>query len=204
MNLLGQSMSFKLTFYILMDSFIQIDIIKVGCLKSQNHIVLLGCFTVWQNSIVLGESGCQTKQHLTWVCTVHNFAACSIFVTQTVQTLIRLYVMQSVWPGIHMQLWLVCGYTHATFNTVCVCKIQCTCADPGIFQGGSRPDGQKTVWTFLVFFLVLNLFDSLQRSNGNYTFPRIQRGSNLTSSRRSNFFPGGGGVSKCSFLQKPI
>ena len=34
--------------------------------------------------------------------------------------------------------------------------------------GGSRPDGQKTVWT--MFFLVLNLFYSLQRgSNGFIT-----------------------------------
>ena len=37
-----------------------------------------------------------------------------------------------------------------------------------IFSGGSRPYGQKTVWTN--FFLVLNLFYSLQRgSNGFIT-----------------------------------
>ena len=50
--------------------------------------------------------------------------------------------------------------------------------------GGSRPDGQKTVWT--MFFLVINLFYSLQRgSNGFITEGR----------RRSNFFQGVG-VSK--------
>ena len=42
------------------------------------------------------------------------------------------------------------------------------CAGPGFFfkgGGGSRPDGQKTVWT--TFFLVLNLFYSLQRGSND-------------------------------------
>ena len=32
-------------------------------------------------------------------------------------------------------------------------KRACTCANPGFFPGGSRPDGQKTVWT--TFFVCL-------------------------------------------------
>ena len=47
--------------------------------------------------------------------------------------------------------------------------------------GGSRPDGQKTVWT--MFFLVINLFYSLQSgSNGfitegrRYLGPTFSRG----------------------------
>ena len=56
------------------------------------------------------------------------------------------------------------------------------CQAGGGGVGGSRPDGQKTVWT-LFFFLVINLFYSLQRgSNGFITEGR----------RRSNFFQGVG------------
>ena len=63
--------------------------------------------------------------------------------------------------------------------------------------GGSRPDGQKTVWT--MFFLVINLFYSLQRgSNGFITEGR--RGSNFFQgvgvSKETDItcdFPGGGG-----------
>ena len=56
-------------------------------------------------------------------------------------------------------------------------------------QGGSRPDGQKTVWT--TFFLLLNLFYSL-----------LQRGSNGFITEKTvlfqgsigvQHFPGGGG-----------
>ena len=62
--------------------------------------------------------------------------------------------------------------------------------------GGSRPDGQKTVWT--MFFLVINLFYSLQRgSNGFITEGR--RGSNFFQavgvSKETDItcdFPGGG------------
>ena len=50
--------------------------------------------------------------------------------------------------------------------------------------GGSRPDGQKTVWT--MFFLVINLFYSLQSGSNGF----------ITEGRRgSNFFQGVG-VSK--------
>ena len=50
--------------------------------------------------------------------------------------------------------------------------------------GGSRPDGQKTVWTIL--FLVINLFYSLQSGSNGF----------ITEGRRgSNFFQGVG-VSK--------
>ena len=50
--------------------------------------------------------------------------------------------------------------------------------------GGSRPDGQKTVWT--MFFLVINLFYSLQSGSNGF----------ITEGRRgSNFFQGMG-VSK--------
>ena len=86
--------------------------------------------------------------------------------------------------------------------------LQGSCADPGIFArrgggggggGGSRPDGQKTVWT--MFFLVINLFYSLQSgSNGFITEGR--RGSNFFQgvgvSKETHItcdFPGGGGVS---------
>ena len=49
---------------------------------------------------------------------------------------------------------------------------------------GPRPDGQKTVWT--MFFLVINLFYSLQRGSNGF----------ITEGRRgSNFFQGVG-VSK--------
>ena len=73
------------------------------------------------------------------------------------------------------------------------------CADPGIFSGGSRSDGQKTVWT--MFFLVLNLFYSLQRgSNGFITEKTIllqgSRGGPTFSGGwvggLGNFFQGGG------------
>ena len=50
--------------------------------------------------------------------------------------------------------------------------------------GGSRPDGQKTVWT--MFFLVINLFYNLQSGSNGF----------ITEGRRgSNFFQGVG-VSK--------
>ena len=61
--------------------------------------------------------------------------------------------------------------------------------------GGSRPDGQKTVWT--MFFLVINLFNSLQSgSNGFITEGR--RGANFFQgvSKETHItydFPGGGG-----------
>ena len=47
--------------------------------------------------------------------------------------------------------------------------------------GGSRPNGQKTVWT--MFFLVINLFYSLQSGSNGF----------ITEGRRgSNFFQGVG------------
>ena len=47
--------------------------------------------------------------------------------------------------------------------------------------GGSRPDGQKTVWTMLV--LVINLLYNLQSGSNGF----------ITEGRRgSNFFPGVG------------
>ena len=66
-------------------------------------------------------------------------------------------------------------------------------------EGGSRPDGQKTVWTcfFVVFFspqLILQFTEGsgpmvlLQRKL--YTFPRIQRCPTF-SRGWPNFFPGG-------------
>ena len=58
-----------------------------------------------------------------------------------------------------------------------------SCADPGIFfrrwvggGGGSRLDGQKTVWT--MFFLVINLFYNLQ-SGSNGFIAEGRRGSNF-------------------------
>ena len=66
----------------------------------------------------------------------------------------------------------------------------------GVGGGGwSRPDGQNTVWTFFLLFLVLSLFYSLQRaSNGFITEKNIlskdQRGSNIFQGG-SNFFHAG-------------
>ena len=54
--------------------------------------------------------------------------------------------------------------------------------------GGSRPDGQKTVWT--MFFLVINLFYNLQSGSNGF----------ITEGRRgSNFFQGVG-VSKEAYI----
>ena len=57
--------------------------------------------------------------------------------------------------------------------------------------GGSWPNGQKTVWT-MGFFLVLNLFYSLQRGSNGFITETVQHfpGGGPTSSR------GWGGVSK--------
>ena len=73
-------------------------------------------------------------------------------------------------------------------------------------SGGSRsdrPENSMDISFFLLlFFLVLNLFYSLQRGpiilfyyRENYTFLRIQRGFNIFHEGGSNFFQGGG--SKC-------
>ena len=72
-------------------------------------------------------------------------------------------------------------------------------------QGGSRPDGQKTVWTMFFFFFVFFFSPQpiLQFTEGvkwfyyreNYTFPRIQRGSNI--------FQGGGGGGSNFFQGDP-
>ena len=72
------------------------------------------------------------------------------------------------------------------------------------FQRGSRPDGQKTVWTtffFLVFCFVFILsstyftaYRGVQWCNykEDYTFPMIQRGSNIFQGVQ--LFSRGGGV----------
>ena len=59
------------------------------------------------------------------------------------------------------------------------------------------PDGQK--WTTYFFFcpqLILQFIEGVQwfYYRENYTFPRIQRGSDI-SRGGSNFFQGGGGGS---------
>ena len=66
------------------------------------------------------------------------------------------------------------------------------------FRGGSRPDGQKTVWTTFCFCcfsrqLILQFTEGVPWSyyRENHTFSRIQRGSNIsqgcpTFSRGSN------------------
>ena len=63
-----------------------------------------------------------------------------------------------------------------------------SCAEPGIFSAGSRHDGQKTAWTtsFSPQFM-LQFTEGVQwfYYRDDYTFPRIQRGSNI--------FQGGGG-----------
>ena len=50
--------------------------------------------------------------------------------------------------------------------------------------GGSRPDCQQRFCFLLLFFLVLNLFYNFTEGvqwlfQGNYNFPRFQRGSNI-------------------------
>ena len=74
------------------------------------------------------------------------------------------------------------------------------CGSRIFFQGGgSRPDGQKTAWTFvfllLVFvfvFLVLNLFYSLQRG------PMV-----LLQRKLSNMFQGVQGGPNANFYRDP-
>ena len=72
-----------------------------------------------------------------------------------------------------------------------------------IFSGGggrwSKPDGLKTVWTTFCFF-IFSLQLILQFTEGvhwfyygeNYTFPMIQRRSNIFQGGGVNFFQGGG------------
>ena len=76
------------------------------------------------------------------------------------------------------------------------------CADSGIRGGGSRPDGQKTVWTTLFYlfllFLVLSVFYNLQKgSNGFITRKSIlfqgSRGDPTLSGGGGPTFPKGGG-----------
>ena len=78
-----------------------------------------------------------------------------------------------------------------------------SCADPGFFLvggggggggGGVRPDGQKTVWTFVFFKSSTYFTEGVQWFyRENYTFPRIQRGSNIFQGGPTFFFRGGGG-----------
>ena len=66
------------------------------------------------------------------------------------------------------------------------------------FQGGSRPEGQKTVLATFFYFFCSSTYFTVYRGGPmgycreNYTFSRIQRGSNIFQGG-SNFFPGGGG-----------
>ena len=64
-----------------------------------------------------------------------------------------------------------------------------SCADPGYFSGGggSMPDDQKWTTYFFCPQLILQFIEGVQWFDyrENYTFPRIQRGSNI--------FRGGGG-----------
>ena len=64
------------------------------------------------------------------------------------------------------------------------------------FQGGSRSDGQKIVWTTFFFFspqLILQLRAGVQRFyyRENYTFSRIKSGSNNFQGGGFQLFPGG-------------
>ena len=68
--------------------------------------------------------------------------------------------------------------------------------------GVSRPDGQKAVWTSQCFFLVINLFYSLQSGSNGFITDR-RRGSNFFQgvgvSKETNItrdFPWGGGGSE--------
>ena len=76
-----------------------------------------------------------------------------------------------------------------------------------LFRGGGG-GGVVGVWT-TCFFLVLNLLYNLQRgSNGtfyyreNYTFPRIQRGSNIF--KGVQLLQGGGGGLNANFYRNHI
>ena len=87
-----------------------------------------------------------------------------------------------------------------------------SCADPGFFLvggggggGGVRPDGQKTVWTFVFFKSSTYFTEGVQWFyRENYTFPRIQRGSNIFQGGPTFFFRGGGGGgSNANFHRNP-
>ena len=71
-----------------------------------------------------------------------------------------------------------------------------SCADPGIIfrVGGSMPDGQRWTTFFFCPQLILQFIEGVQWFDyrENYTFPRIQRGSNIFQGG-SNFFQDGGG-----------
>ena len=88
------------------------------------------------------------------------------------------------------------GYLHWLFS-IDRCL---TCVDSGNFfrgEGGRGPTARKQFGQR--FFLVLNLFYSLQRgSNGFITFQRVQRGSNVFQGR-STFSRGGGGCPNDNF-----
>ena len=58
--------------------------------------------------------------------------------------------------------------------------------------GGSRPDGQKTVWTM---FLVINLFYSLQSGSNGFITEGVQLLQGVGVSKETHItcdFPGGG------------
>ena len=64
------------------------------------------------------------------------------------------------------------------------------------FSGvGSRPDGQKTVWTTFFFQSYLQFTEGVQYFyyRENNTFPRIQRGSNIFQGVQLFSLGGGGG-----------
>ena len=68
------------------------------------------------------------------------------------------------------------------------------CADPGFYfggRGGGAARRQTKVWTFFVFFLVLNLFDSLQRASIGFITEKTILSKDPEGVQQ---FPGGGGV----------
>ena len=74
--------------------------------------------------------------------------------------------------------------------------------DPGIFfKGGPGPMVRKQTGRFFVFFLVLNLFNSLQGGSNGFITEKTILFQHFPGG--SNFFPGGGGGgwgSKCYFF----
>ena len=75
--------------------------------------------------------------------------------------------------------------------------------------GGAGPTARKQSGQFFFPFLVLNLIYRLQRGSKvahyreNYTFPRIQRGSNIFQGGGSNFYQVGGGGWNATFYRNP-
>ena len=87
--------------------------------------------------------------------------------------------------------------------SIVICPfITYTCADPGNFVRGVHIRRPKNTMFFFVFFLVLNLFYSLQRgSNGFNTDQGSKGGSNILQGGPTYYRGGGGGSNNFQGVQ---